>query len=106
MTYFICDIIDEHLNTTIVYDFECEVEVEVMVSGGQIATSITDVTVENWSLFRGDEISRAIAAKVANLAEAELNAGGRLWQRVQDEQGVEFTGINANDPDGEWRKAA
>jgi F0F1-type ATP synthase epsilon subunit len=106
VTYFICDIHDEHLDTTVIYDFECEVEVEVIVSGGQITTSISDVTVDNRSLFLGDELTRALAAKVANLAEEELNRAGRLWDRVQQEQGVEFTGRNANDPDGEWRKAA
>ena len=106
MTYFICDIHDEHLDRVVFPDFECEVDVEVIVSGGNIDTIINDVTVDGRSLNKGDEVSRALAARVANLAENELSQGGLFWERVREEHGVEYVGFGGNDPDGRWRKVA
>ena len=107
MTYSFCaQIFDEHLEFVTVPDFECEVDVEVTVSGGEVATIINDVRFEGKSLFKGDELSRALAGKVAAAAEANIAKGGSLWADIQAEEGLIYRGLGGNDPDGEWRRVA
>lgn len=107
MSYpFTCNITDTHLDHVILYDFECEISVEVTLSGGDLSTSINDVLVDGRSLFRGDEISRALGARAANLAEDEIDAGGALWDAIREAEGLVMRGRGASDPDAHWARVA
>lgn len=102
---FVCDITDHHLGIIVIHDFECEVEVEVSLTGGELEATCTDVMIEGKSMRNGDPITKALFGKIANLADDELAAAGPLWDRVQAAEGVSFHGA-AGDPDGHWQQAA
>ncbi len=107
MTYSFCtNIYDEHLELVTIYDFECEVDVEVIVSGGEVSTSINDVTLEGRSMFKGDEGTRSLAAKIAGIAEKEIEDGGPLWGEIQEAEGIRYRGLGGNDPDGHFVRVA
>jgi len=105
MSYsFEAEIKDEHLDIITQY-IECEVEVDATVIGGELITEVTDVLREGKSLTRGDELSRALAARIMNMAEDDLRNGGPLWSRVREAEGIVLTGHPA-DPDTQWKQVA
>lgn len=107
MTYSFCaQIYDEHLELVTVHDFECELDVEVTVSGGEVGTIINDVLYGGKSMFKGDEVTRGLAAKVACQAEDNIAKGGSLWDDIQAVEGLSYRGLGGNDPDSHWMRVA
>lgn len=107
MTYpFTCNITDDHLGLVVIYDFECEVEVEVILSGGALDITAIDVLIDGKSMRNGDECTRALFGKVANLADAEIDAGGNLWSAIQEAEGIIQRGRGPLDPDAHFVRVA
>src|SRR5690606_40095451 len=65
-------------------DFECEVDVECTLSGDgfDLEATCTDVLIDGESLRNGDDLAKAIRLHVMEKADAELAAGGWLWDQV------------------------
>lgn len=87
------------------HDFECEVDIECVVSRGEVSTSCTDVVVDGQSLRAGDDLAQRIFRFVSEKAEAEIENGGELWDQVREAEELSLSG-HPNDPDTRWLQAA
>lgn len=89
---------------TLVHDFECQVEIECIVRKGELSTACTDVVVDGHSLRNGDIIAQRLFMYVQAKAEAEIEAGGWLWDKVREAEKLVLSG-HPNDPDARWSVA-
>lgn len=87
---------------TLFQDFECEVEVEASIEGGEPVAHCTDVFVDGQSLRHGDDLAKRIRLQVMETADEALVAGGSLWDDVSAREGLIYQGLGGNDPDGRW----
>lgn len=93
-------------SVTLFHDFECEVDVECSLSGDgfDLTATVTDVLIDGVSLKNGDALAKAVRLKVMEIADAELEAGGALWDQVREAEGLSLTG-HPGDPDTHWAQA-
>ena len=88
----------------LIVDFECEVEVQCELDGGEIDVHCTDVLVDGVSLRQGSALAKMIRLEVMMQADDELENAGDLWDRVRDRNNLTFSGRGT--PDGYWAVAA
>ena len=91
---------------TIAHDVEVQVDIECILSGDgfDLEATCTDVLIDGESLRNGDDLAKAIRLHVMEKADAELAAGGWLWDQVREAEGLSLTGHPA-DPDTHWQQA-
>lgn len=87
-------------------DFECEVDIECSLSGDgfDLEATCTDVLIDGVSLKNGDDLAKAIRLQVMEKADAELAAGGWLWDQVREAEGLSLSG-QPGDPDTHFVRA-
>lgn len=90
---------------TLFPDFECEVDVDCRVSGGELEVRCTDVLVDGSSLAHGDDTAKMIRLLVMEKADEQLEQGCGLFDQVREAEGLTLTG-HPNDPDTSWRQQA
>jgi hypothetical protein len=90
---------------TLFHDFECEVDVDCKLSGGELDVRCTDVLVNGASLANGDSMAKMIRLHVMEKADEQLEAGGWLFDQVREAESLALTG-HPNDPDTSWRQQA
>ena len=102
---FVCDVTDFD-DLVLFADFECELDVEVELSGNgfDLVATCTDVLVDGVSLRQGGELAKSIRTQVMMKADEELENGGWLFDQVREAEGLSLTG-HPNDPDTHWQQA-
>jgi len=98
---FTTDIRDAVLDITLIPDFECEVDVEVTLTNGDLSTHCRDVLIDGRSILGGSGLSSRLRTLVMIAAEADLAAAGPLWDAVAAAEGLAFRGA-AGSPDAHW----
>ena len=102
---YCASITDRHTGIITIPDFECELDIDVSLTGGQLDCNVSDVLVGGVSLLNGDPLSRMLFGIVANMAEEEIETGGWLFDQVSEAEGLSLTG-HPGDPDAHWSVAA
>ncbi len=92
---------DEALGIDTIYDVECEVELSVELDAGVPAVTVDGVYLNGKNLFAGNALSKALAAEIANAAEADDD----LISRAIAGEGYVYRGLGGNDPDGRFVRA-
>jgi len=93
---------DPILETEILHDLECEVEVD---ADDPTDIRVTDVLVNGKSLRIGDAVSKALSYQIMDAAEQNISEAGHLWDEIKEEHGYVYRGLGGNDPDGHWHRA-
>jgi hypothetical protein len=99
--YFYPTIRDHVLDHDILIQLECEVEISGDIEDGEPNFWCSDVFLEDKSIKHGSGLSKALYGAISDLADDELNAGGALFERVLEEQGIGFDGV-PGDPDARY----
>lgn len=85
-------------------DFECQVDIDCELSGGELSTTCTDVLIDGVSLAHGDDLAKRIRTFVMAQADEQLENGGGLFEDVRDAEGLSLSG-HPGDPDAHWQQA-
>lgn len=108
---FVCDItatVGKRDATIKLFEqFECQVDIDTELSGGgfDLEMRCVDVIKDGISLRNGDELAKLVYASVMELADANIEAGGSLFQDAMEREGLSLTG-HPGDPDTCWSLAA
>lgn len=83
---------DEKLGIAVLCDLECELDISLEWEAVGPLPTVNAVYLEGENLFLGEPFTRQLAAAIADQAEDELNAGGDLFDRVLERDGIYATG--------------
>jgi|GEM_PF-5674004 len=98
---FTATIVDRVLNLPVIFDFECEVDIETLVTSGELVCFCTDVLVDGQSLCGGSRLTHELRTMVMSMADEEIEQGGALFERIREAESLAFIGA-AGDPDAHW----
>lgn len=95
---------DEKLGADTLADIECEAEISLEWQHGEPVASVDAIYIAGKNLFLGSGFSVSLGAELANKIEAELDAGGDLFDRVLEHEGIYAT-APFNHPDSRLARA-
>lgn len=87
---------------------ECiaELDIDVDWASGAPEANITDVYLYGERLPKsGDALTAELRKRIETTAYADIQAGGDLWARIQEREGIRLSGA-AGSPDAHWQQVA
>lgn len=98
---YTAQIICTHTRKPIIEDLDCTVCVDdIDTSGDDVVITIGEVWVNGENLFKGDKLSKLLAATIANAAESDDS----LIERVMERNGIYTTARPGSDDAIEWKR--
>lgn len=89
----------------LIEDIECELDIEVTVSHGEVEAIVTAVYINGWDLSDGTALTRQLAAAIIEDAQTNIYNGGYLWDEIVERNELVYHGRGAGDPDAYWSAA-
>ena len=108
---FTCNISErEDGGAALLYDLECELEIDVDMTCDCPVMIVTDVWLNGICLprphaFGSNKFTAALRERIRKLADADIDDGGNLWSAVCEREGLRLSGPGG-DPDATWQRAA
>jgi len=88
-----------HESGTVVADFDCEVDAEVSLDGGQPTLTVESVWIDFADLLTSeDPLCRLLGRNIADKVEADEV----VIAAVLEAEGIAYRGDGGNDPDGRF----